>query len=544
MRYLSRILLLPALVAACVTFPPPPVDDDCGCASESGDELSTGDDPTWPSYQTVTTATAGQDTSGVDSGDSVDSGDTATTGEPGEPTLPPKILSLELDPTTVWSNRGIQVSVLAEHTDQVLLQSHLGDVPLMPAGEGVFVGEIPITSGLYNGQHEARVIPFAFELEGDAVTKLYDVDLPDPGSAYYWEVDYATNGIAVAATTLPDQSVLEFRTVETPEGPRCTMIHRGEFGAYGPGDLLEIAPGNYCQAIDIKTAPDGTVYILSKRKAGAFTPWHLLRMVAWGAPLQHIGLGSDGETAVALATHPYENTVAVCGTAATGKADMVDVMAWTFGEDLLPNTWTKDYVPEGKDPNQFSEHVNDCVFTETEVVLVGELYGRHGLEDEMRHRLFFASIDPETGAIAWRVAPPDGQQNSGAHAIATDPSGHLYVGGYACGHPCDAPEGELRIYADYFLERKESLGYFPASDQTVFDVAWSPADYPLVTTLGASGAFTVRALQWFGEPLWTFNRIDLGAIHRAKAMTLGKYGQLYITGIGHTDHPAFAIVAP
>ena len=173
------------------------------------------------------------------------------------------------------------------------------------------------------------------------------------------------------------------------------------------------------------------------------------------------------------------------------------------------------------------------------LTLVGEAFGRHGMDLAKRDRLFVAHLDSQTKATAWTIDTPVIKAQSGAQNVDVDETGRLIVAGYTCDDDCQ-PEADLRIYnARDDLAWQVSLGTFPTTEFAVQDLAWSPAGYAVVATGGTKGnevAFTVRAFapSQVGA-LWTFTHKDLQVLQVALALAIGPYGEVYGGGIAVDD---------
>jgi hypothetical protein len=45
------------------------------------------------------------------------------------------------------------------------------------------------------------------------------------------------------------------------------------------------------------------------------------------------------------------------------------------------------------------------------------------------------------------------------------------------------------------------------------------------------------------EPMWTFTRKIGGVLHMALALAIGKYGEVYVGGLGENGYPAVAYIS-
>ena len=535
-------LALSCVSLACSALPWPQWDEceSAGCGSTSTDSPSETTTPTTGAsgVQTVT--------GDVDEAGSTSSGPgTETSGEPADE--PPAIVGFELTPDPIQFNGPITVSATAEHADGIRMQLGAGDpIELDALAPGVFAGEIVIYSGLDNGPRFALLTPWRATTDGETVEAPYTIALPEPGSEGHWETGNTIGQGQIAAMgVLPGGDVIELGTLFTNDGARCYVRRRDKGGAWKMSDVVPIFPGDACSALDLTVDPQGAMFVLVNRKVGNQTRWWLARIPAWQAEPEIVDKGDEAETAVALAAHP-SGTVAACLFAPTPALDD-DARVRIYRPNLPGETRTFDYQPPDNLPHRFSERTRDCVLAGDVLALVGEMNGKHGMEDKPRNRMFIARIDTnDPGVPVWNVALPDVHTQSGAQAAAVDGLGHLVVAGIVCDDDCQ-PEGELRTYGlQGDLADVKSLGTFPTEGFAVQDVAWSPAGYAVVATGGEKGseaAFTVRAFDPEKvEPVWTYVRADGGVLHLALALAIGKYGEVYAGGFGENGYPAVAYI--
>jgi hypothetical protein len=519
-------------------------NEECGSTSSSAPADEWATPTTSGEFQTVT---GGE---GSSSGIAPEPGTGSTTI--GEPAMAPTIVSVVLTPNPIQFNGAIAVTVTAEHADDVRmdLEEEKG-IKLVMGEPGVFTGEIPVFTGLDNGDFDALLTPRREAVEGveavvgAEVAAPYSIGLPMPGSQLYWESDDALGtGQVEALGVLPDGDVVEFGTHHPNGAPRCYLRRRNKDGTVGPYAVEPVLPDSECSAVDMRVDAQGAMFVLVRRPSADGQLWWLGRVSAWGLGVNKLGVGTKGETAAALAHHP-SGTVVVCGSAPTSGTD-VDAMVQIFRPNLEAVQWNLDYQPDGKKPHLFDEWTQDCVFVGDTLVLVGEAHGRHALEAVKRDRLFIVRVDLEAKSSAWFGAPSGARTQSGAQAVAVDDQGRLVVAGYTCDDICE-PDGDLRIYDPAnVIKWKTSLGVFKARSLATQDLAWSPAGYAVVATGGVMGdesAFTVRAFASSQfEPLWTFTHSDLQALELALALAIGHYGEVYAGGSGANGHPAVAFI--
>ena len=521
-------------------------DADCGSTSSSGALDEWAMPTTSGGFQTVT---GGE---GSSSGIAPEPGPGSTTI--GEPAMAPAIVEVVMTPNPIHFNGAIAVTVTAEHADGVRMDlDEEKGIKLVMGEPGVFTGEIPVFTGLDNGDFHAWLTPRREAVEGveavvgDEVVAPYSVGLPMPGSQVFWESDDVIGPGQVAALgVLPDGDVVEFGTHHPNGAPRCYLRRRHKNGTVGPYAVEPVLLDHECSAIDMKVDAQGAMFVLVRRPSADGPLWWLGRLSAWGLGVAKLGSGALGETAAALAHHP-SGTVAVCGSAPTAGTD-VDAMVRLVRPDLEAVSWDLDYQPtdEEKKPDSFDERPRDCVFVGDSLALVGEAHGRHGLDVVKRDRLFILRLDLAAASPAWFVAKAGARTQSGAQAVAVDEQGRLVVAGYSCDDVCQ-PEGDLRIYDPAnVITWKTTLGVFKATTLATHDLAWSPAGYAVVATGGVMGnesAFTVRAFASSQfEPLWTFAHDDVQALEVALALAIGRYGEVYAGGAGANGYPAVALI--
>ena len=543
MSNFSRLSFLPLLgLLACV----PPWEPLLGCADAGACATgSTGVDgdgaPTTDLSDGIQTVT-GNGEGSTSTGAAPDT-DGSTTGEPAAP----RIVSFELSPNPIEFNGPIAVTVWADDAAGVRMELDDGAMIELVTGEpGVFHGEIAVRTGMLNGPHEAFLTPSRDGVDGETTPASYQIALPKPGSEGFWETgDLIGAGQVAAMGVLPSGHVVEFGTLTVNGTSQCYLRRRSKGGAWGPGDLEILAPGDPCQAIDLVVGEEGGLYTLVNRQGMDGIRWWLAKISAWGQDPTNLGIGTKGETVSALALHD-SGAVAVCGHAPSPWSDD-DAMAKIFRPDLPGEAWTFDYRPPPNFlPHQFDERTRDCVFTNDTLALVGEAYGVHGSEKDKRERLSIVRFDIKSKDSIWTVATAGLKAQSGAQAVDVDDQGRLLVGGYTCDDACQ-PEAELRIYdGDGDQAWPLSLGVFPTKQFAVQDVAWSPAGYAVVATGGMQGnetAFTVRAFAPDSAlPLWTFARKDSQVLHLTLALALGAYGEVYAGGLGANGYPAVAYI--
>jgi hypothetical protein len=141
-------------LASCADF------DACGTTIATGSSSESMLPTTSASdgIQTVTGASGdeGSTPPGTESG--VETGDST-----GQPVEMPTIIDHLFTPNPIDANGPIAVTVTVEHAAGVRMETGLGHiVELTPQPQpGVFIGEIPVLTGLVNGDHAALLTPLA-----------------------------------------------------------------------------------------------------------------------------------------------------------------------------------------------------------------------------------------------------------------------------------------------------------------------------------------------------------------------------------------------
>lgn len=546
----SRAFLAVLGLAAC--FPElaeaPPVCDPAiqTCPPGSG---STGDttgdaDASGP----IATVTGPSGTTSAGSGSNSD-GETSTgetsTGAPADPA----IHSVELAPDPLKFAGAIEVDVVAAHAEGVRLAYSGVLVELAPDKDGHFLGEIVHDSGLSNGTHEATLVPWRGELEGEPEVRTYGVELPDPGSDFLWDPmpDYGLGQFEVLRVS--DGRVFAFGTVYKNGSPRCVLHRRDLEGKYGAGDVQLLLVDQVCQAIDL--AVDGeTLHLLMTMQAGNEPRWRY-GTVSWGKEPTFLRTGLKDEAAHALA-RSASGTIRICGVGpSSGLKDKIDGRVWPVVG--LPREL--DYVSNPNDPQAkshlFDENLRDCEFVgdSERLVVVGDVFGKHETVGDPfppeRTRPLIVELD---GEPMWHVAGlgPGNTTQGSITALAIDGQGRFVTGLYTCGDACGDPQGEARIYEPGGkLVWLVTLGAGVLPPQ---DVAWSSAGYLVIASAEQTGDWSSKfLLQAFIpgqlEPAWTFSRAEVANVHLARAVAVGK-GAIVGGGLAGSGFPTLVFLRP
>jgi len=519
-------------------------------ASGSATEGTTGSDSGRTTVSSVTiTASAGDSASTSESGTSSATSTGAETDTTGESAGAPSIIGVDFSPDPIKSNGAIAVTVTAEHADGVTMELDSGEViELVDSGDdSIYEGEALALSGISNGEHIATLTPWSEQAEGDAVEATYTIALPTPGSEALWESgSFLGKGSVGAVGVLPDGRLVEFGQRWVDDSPRCYLRRRTKAGAWSENtDVKHLLPGTDCAAVDMKIDAAGSIFILAQREENGGTVWWFGELPSWSGSLINHGLGAQGEEATALALGP-SGKVAVCGAVPTGKEDLKDAAVWFFGDG---QTGKEDFDYRGSaddQPHEYEETTRDCVFSGSQLVMVGAALGKYSESPDDLIRHFILRVEEEVDKDAWTIADSDIALQSSATAVSIDGQGRIVTAGYGCGKPCD-PAGELRLYSP----TGEFLWFAPLGDlpSVAFgphDVEWSPAGYAIVAlggTIGDETAFSVRAYEPFKlSPLWTYARDDGQQLQMAFALSLGLFGQVYAGGFGSAGYPALAII--
>jgi len=521
-------------------------------AEDSGSTTgaATASDSGWATVSSVTiTASAGDSASTSESGTSSATSTGAETDTTGESAGAPSIIGVDFSPDPIKSNGAIAVTVTAEYADGVTMELDSGEVmELVSNGDdSIYEGEALALSGFANGEHIATLTPWSEQAEGDAVEATYTIALPTPGSEALWESgSFLGKGNISAVGVLPEGQLVEFGQRWVDDSPRCYLRRRTKAGAWSENtDVKHLLPGTDCAAVDMKIDAAGSIFVLAQREENGSTVWWLGELPSWGGSLINHGLGAQGEEATALALGP-SGKMAVCGAVPTGESDLKDAAAWFFGDGQTGKE-PFDYRNSPDDElHKYGETTRDCVFSGSQLVMVGAAFGTFSKypDDIIRH--FILRVEAEGDEHSWTVANADIALQSSATAVSVDDEGRIITAGYGCGDPCD-PAGDLRLYSPTgeFLWFAP-IGDLPSAAFGPHDVEWSPAGYAVVAlggTIGDETAFSARAYEPFKiSPLWTYARDDGQQLQMAFALSIGLFGQVYAGGFGSAGYPALAII--
>jgi hypothetical protein len=511
-------------------------DYDLCTASSDSTAASTGDDPLLTGgIQTVTSDGEGTPTTSTTVAPS-------TTGDP----VVPAVLSVVFTPDPLEQVGLIDVDVVADADHVRMDRPGFASVELSKGPDEHFHGAIEIWSGLSNGTHEATFVPRQDQVEGATEIGHYTVALPEAGSEVLWDV-IPDDGLGQvdALALLGDDAIVGIGTVfDGNNTPHCYAHRRDLDGSYSGADVVLLFPEYACTAVDIEI--DGDIIDLLVAVTGGDGPrWRVATMV-WGQAPTVLRTGEKDEVAHALARDANGKRV-VCGTGPSSAPlmDTIDGRVWTLNGPALE----LDYrLPPLEAPHMFDETVMDCTFRGDQLVLVGEVFGKHeeGLEVPDRKRPFFVELDDQ-GEAHWTVPGlgPGNTTQGGASTLAIDDQGRAVVGLYTCEDMGDR-EPELWIY-----EPGGDLAFppvtLPADVSVPFGLTWSPAGYAVIAGALGTGNTTQFLLQGYvpGDyaPTWTFAKGKQAGLHIALAVVAAP-GVVVGAGTGAGGYPAFAFVNP
>jgi len=404
--------------------------DDSGATDGSG-ESDTG----------AVSATSDASTTGTAS---EETGDTTT----DEPAALPSIVSLSL-PAKVYAAGPVALEVLTENTVSVQVQVDGVDFgELADAGDGLFVGALPVRGAVDNGLHSVKVVAQQGPHEVSESAN-YEVSTPKPGTLAWFQAGPAgsrTNRLALT----PDGDVLEAGQVEINKITRPALRRRsGLTGAELWSVTLDTREG---EIADLAVLPDGRVWVaMNVRKPGDPSPQP--RIALFDAAGKFAGVQAHGEVGRVvrgIAADAAGGCFAV-GYASAGKD--LDIAYWRItaaGVQTLGDTW--DYDPN-ETPHSFSDFATDVVIKGEVAWVVGASNGKHS-ENPLETRGVLVPMDLHTGT----VQDPVIVAVSGAYytqsvffGAGSHPLGVL-VTGYGCDADCAQYQIETSLYGPTGLQ--------------------------------------------------------------------------------------------
>lgn len=518
----------------------------CGTSTTTG----TGGDPPTSGDEVHTVTGGGDDGPGPVDGSTTGGGATGEdpAGSTGDAIQPPSIVAHAVTPPFTSVHAVLAVTATATgDADGVRMQIDGGAaVELEQVAPGEFAGEIAAFTALppTNGMHTARLTPWRGVVEGASVEDPYVIALPPPGHERRWSVG-AQTGYVAAVDVLPDGRPVEFGTIFEDGQPRCYLILRDLDGALV--ESMAVLPATFCRATDLTIdRVTGRLHVLVDREGGNGIVWWVGRMTAWGQGLINVGTGAVGDTALALARHP--EMVAVCGSRPNNTGDLRDALVVLLRPDEPAELRVLDYPVDGKPDHSFTETARDCKFAGDTLVLVGEAWGRHGLEpaELERDRLAVVEVDVMTNdEDKWIVAMPGPNVQSRGLALDVDDQGRYHIAGYTCDDDCE-PDGEVRVYEPGgALVAQIQLGPLGSLWLGPHDIAWSPAGYAVVAfgeMQAQDSVFKVEAVApGKPAPLWTYYPQNQQGQQLGLAVAIGPFGEVYAGGVSD-NRPAFVVI--
>ena len=407
---------------------------DSGSGSSEAAEVTSdasGSSDTGAASATGETGTAGEDTSGTD------------TGEP--PALEPSILSVKL-PAKVYAAGPLPIEVQTEHTASLQVEVDGVDLgELADAGEGLFVGTLPVRGAIDNGYHTVQVVAHQGLLE-DTEPAGYEVSTPKPGTMAWFKAGPAgsrTNRVALTA----EGDVLEAGQIEVNKITRPGLRKRsGLNGAELWSVTLDTREGSVA---DLAVLPDGRVWTaMNVRKPGDPSPQP--RIALFDAAGKFTGVeafGEVGQGVRGIAADATGGCFAV-GFASAGKD--LDVGFWRVNDEglqTLGSSW--DYVPDKilHEEHSFSEFATDVVIKGDVAWVIGASTGEHEKNTEPT-RGILVPMDLHTAKVVDTVivATKSGGYNQSVFFGAGQHPLGVLVTGYGCDDACTSYRIETSLY--------------------------------------------------------------------------------------------------
>ncbi|MBA3549806.1 MAG: hypothetical protein H0T76_25275 [Nannocystis sp.] len=436
-------------------------------AHDAYDSATTGDvDPTTEAAASGTTDAGGESLGestnvGTDTGDADDASgpgdagvsateDTGTAGEEtgdtdtGEPAALPSILSLSL-PAKVYAAGPVKIEVLTEHTLSVQIEVDGVDLgELADAGDGLFIGVLPVRGAIDNGLHEVKVIAKQGPHEVDQ-TAGYEVSTPKPGTMAWLTAGPAgsrTNRLALTA----EDDVLEGGQIEINKVTRPSLRKRSALtGAELFSKPLDTREGSVA---DLAVRPDGRVWVaMNVRKQGEPSPRPRIALFEADGTFTGIEAFGDLGQGVRAIAADAEGGCFATGFASAGKD--LDIGRWRIddaGVQTLGDPY--DYAPKEMEKHSFSEFASDVVIIGDVAWVVGASDGLHDGPFLLETRGILVPMDLHTGEILDPVivAGPKGTFTQNVFFGASPHPDGLLVTGYGCNDTCTEYRIETTLY--------------------------------------------------------------------------------------------------
>ncbi|MEZ4448276.1 MAG: hypothetical protein R3B09_02270 [Nannocystaceae bacterium] len=543
----TSILLLPLFVpllacgaAASQAYHAGDSDDFTSSSSSGGEGGSSWNGP----ISTLTTSPGETEGGGSTAGDT--DGATSEADTSPEPAGPPSIANFSLTPEPPITVAGpITVKVWAADAEGVRMDLAGAVTELAMIEPGLFEGEILVVTGFDHGG-VAVVTPWRGDDDGAALEIPYAVELPEPGGEALFDVDYESGlGVTAAIGVLQNGDAVELLTLPHNASTGCFLRRRGADGEI-LGELAVLVP-DHCKAVDLEVH-EGAMFALLVAETVQGPQWWVAKVPHWGAFHSVVTTGDDKEVARDLAVSS-SGVVAVCGSAPTPEPDdLADAVVHIVRPDFSSHARNFDFSKDGL-YHKRDEEASGCAFDpndDSRLILVGSVFGYLDKQIvEKINRRFDVLYDVETDAGELRVA----DASLGAtQSFATDvvfAGGQAFVVGVVCGSDvCDQVEARMWVLdSDGDLTSTRSLGLHSNKALGPSRIRVTPAGYLVLASGGIAGsdeAFVVRAFDPLKtDPLWTYSRQDGGLVHRAHALAIGPYGQVYAGGFGASGYPLF-----
>ncbi len=512
------------------------------CVYESADEGSdqgTSSFPTSEPFPAGSTGTGSGEETGASSGEAGASSGESSTGTTGpEMQASPMILGMTLSPgpgtpgSCVLQSAGpVTVTVQAEGAAEVWMNVDDSEAIALEVvgGDGTqFVGEIAVLGESWNGVHTVSAIAKSGELASEPWGDFFTVTAPPAGSEAWKKKSAITPSIGNAVAVDGEGEVLELFTEWGNPGGRCHVRRRDAAGEpVWPQDTTPLAAGVPCVGEDIKVAPDGTLWVLVNIRVDQVDRWQLFHLDPDGLPLEKPQVGDFQEIGRGLDVNAAGG-VLLCGVR-PGAESRDD--AWVKLSPAIGKGWTVPWTYKGVNL-EFEERTKDCAFVEDRIVVVGEVFGRHDMNDlKSLSRSFVVEFSVNGAKLPEAVATAVPAWQSGYEAVAPDDEGGYVAVGTTCDAkvvPCSPTKGVVTWFSlGAALEWEQ-----PVVAATVSDVAANPAGGVVVAAqaLQKEQGFLVQA--WAlgqGKPSWAYQG-TLSDIQMATGIALGPYGYISAGG--------------
>jgi len=421
-------------------------DSSSGEGTTSGNTGEVGDVSTGGTAEPGGGSSDAVDVTGLVSSSS-ETGASATTGaETGDTeasVVLPNILSVTV-PAKVYAAGPVAVEVQTKGTATVELRlngAELGE--LADAGDGLFVGVVPVRGAIDNGPHHVEVVahqgPFQDEDGAD-----YEVSAPKPGTMAWFQAGPAgsrTNRVALTA----EGDVLEGGQVEINKVSRPGLRKRsGLTGKELWSVTLDTRAGSIA---DLAVLPDGRVWVaMNVRKPGNLSPQP--RIALFDAAGGFMGIEAFGDIGQGVRGIAADDDGGCFATGFASAGNDLDIGYWRIdgaGTQTLGDTW--DYDPNNE-PHSFSEFGMDVVIKDDVAWLVGASSGKHDDPLVVKTRGILVPMNLHTGELLDLVivAAESGPYTQSAFFGAGHHPLGVLVTGYGCDKNCADYQIETSLY--------------------------------------------------------------------------------------------------